>query len=128
MISLSPKHMILFSVFILFSPLQTVTTITSKKLVQPDDPRITQLLATNYGCYKQKNPRQFSFTRVQKCIQAPPESENTRTLASVFFPAKDFRCSATVQNVQTNRVFCVQGAHTNKIDRNVWFCILTPCD
>ena len=80
--------MILFSVRIIFSLVQTATTITSETLLQPDDRRFTQLVATHYDCSKQYNLRQSSLTRVQKCNKAPSETEYTRIFALVFIRAK----------------------------------------
>ena len=51
--------MISFSVKFVFSILQTATLITSELLIQPDDPRITQLLATQYDSSKQYSRRHF---------------------------------------------------------------------
>ena len=67
--------MILFSVLIIFSLLPTATTITHENLVQLDDPRVTQLIATHYDCSEQYNLRHVTFTRVQKCTQAPSQIE-----------------------------------------------------
>ena len=84
-------------------------------MIQPDDPTITQLLATHYDCSKQYNLRQFSLTRVQKCTQTDSEIEYTRTYALVVNRPKAkklkiFRRSATIQKT---RVFCAQGAQDN---------------
>ena len=65
--------MILFSVIFFSFLLQTVNT--SKRLIQADDPRITQLLASHYDCWKQYNLKQFSLTRVRKCTQVYSEIE-----------------------------------------------------
>ena len=113
MILLSAKTMISLSVIVHFSSVQIADAITSENLIETNDPRITQLLATHYDCSIQYNLRQFSLTWVQKCTQAPSEKEFTGNFASVFIRAKvkkikAFRCSATIQKT---RVFCVQGAH-----------------
>ena len=47
------KFLFLFSVTLNFSLLQMADAITSEKNFQPDDVRITQLLATHYDCSKQ---------------------------------------------------------------------------
>ena len=52
--------MILFCVVFNFSSLQIADAITSENLIPPDDPRITQLLATQYDGSKQYNLGQFS--------------------------------------------------------------------
>ena len=39
---------------------------TTDKLFHPDDPKITQPLATQYDCSKLYIMRQFSLVRVQK--------------------------------------------------------------
>ena len=58
--------MILFSVILHFSLLQIADANTSEKLVQPDDPRITQLLATHNDRSKQYQLRQCSLNRLQE--------------------------------------------------------------
>ena len=71
----SLKAGILFSLKSFSSSQQIVHAITSENLVQPDDPRKTQLLANRYDFSKQYNLRQFSWTRVPKGTQAPSEIE-----------------------------------------------------
>ena len=105
--------MLLLSVKFNFSSLQIADAITCENLIQPDDPRINQILATHYGCSKQYNLIQFSSIRVQNSTRAPSEIEYTTTFASVIIRAKAkiikaSRCSATVQK---NRIFCAEGAH-----------------
>ena len=85
--------------------------MTHENLIHPDDPRIIQLLATQYDCCEQFNLGKFGTTWTQKCTQAPSEIEDFRALASVFIRAKAgrtkaFGCSATIQKA---RVFCAQG-------------------
>ena len=95
------KSVIFFSVFLFFSLHQTTSTITSEELFQLDDPRTTQLLATQCDCSKRHNVTQFSSICVQKVTQASHEIESPRTFASVFVRAKTdqneaFRCSSII--------------------------------
>ena len=46
-----------FSVIMNFFLLKTAITLTSEIIVQPDDPWITLLIATQYDCSKQYNLR-----------------------------------------------------------------------
>ena len=57
--------MVSLSVIFDFPILQIADAITCENLLQPDDPRITQLLATHYDNSKRYNLRLFSPTRVQ---------------------------------------------------------------
>ena len=58
------KSMLFFYVVFNFSTPQIADPITSEKLTQPEGHRITQVLAPQYDCSKQYNPRQFTLTRV----------------------------------------------------------------
>ena len=58
---------IIFAVILYFSLLQSAITINSEFLIQPDDRRITQLLATYYDCSNQYEMQQLILIRVQKC-------------------------------------------------------------
>ena len=55
LIFFSAKTMRSLYIIFSFSSLQTVDAITSEYLIQPDDPRFAQLLATHYDCSKQYN-------------------------------------------------------------------------
>ena len=116
--------MVLFSVRYFFSSLQIANAISSEKLIRTDDSWLTQLLATHNDCSEQYNMKQISLTPAQKCTQAPPEIEYTRSFASVFIRPKaenfkPFRCSATIEK---NRIFFAQVSHYNwyRHDRMDW--------
>ena len=105
--------MILFSVVLLLYLLQIAATMTSENLMQLDDPRITQLLFTQFESSKHYNVTQFSSTWVQKNTQALPEIRHNKTFASAFIGAnakriESFRCSATIQKTRVN---FARGAH-----------------
>ena len=123
------KAVILFSVKLFFFLLQTINTITPEKLIQLNDLRIIQLLATLYDCSEQYNPRHFSVTRVHKWNQAPSANEYTRTFASVYIHAKvtrvkTFRCCARFKKL----VYFVSNVHMTKfINMVVWIGILILC-
>ena len=118
------KSVLLFSVIFSFPSLQIADANTSKKLIQPDDPRINKLLATHYDCSEQYILSQFSLTWVQKCTLALFENENTRTFASsnIRFKAKSFKYFRYSELVQKNIKFCVQCAHHKwyRDDRMDW--------
>ena len=129
MICLSVKSMILLSVNLSFSLLQIAHAITSKNLCQPDAPRFTRLLVTQYDCFKQYNFSDFNLTGLQKCNQALSSIEFTRKFAFVFIRAKlkrteTFFCS---KNTQKNRVFPLRVHIPNGIDTNVWIGTPIPC-
>ena len=120
MIIFSEKSMLLLSVIFNFLSVQIADAIASQNLTQLYDPRITQLLGSQYDCSKQYNLRKFSLTREQKCSQVPAEKECTRRTVSVFIRAKVkrmkvFRCSVTVQE---NGNFCAQTAHDRYYRQN----------
>ena len=122
------ESMILLSVIFNFSSQQIADAISPKNLLQPADPRFTQLLAGHSDSSKQYNLKQFSWKWLQKCTQAPSEIENTRTISYVFLRAearwiKIFRCSATVQK---NRLPFVLKVHIiSDINMTVWIGIVT---
>ena len=98
-----------------FALLEFVSTITSKNSILPDDPTITQFLATFYDSSKQYNPRHLSLPRVRERSQAPSEIYYSRIIDSVFIRVKAkrtkaFLCSATIHKTGE---FCAQGAHRN---------------
>ena len=99
--------------------------IISEDINQPEDPRITQLLATNYDRSKQTNLRQFRLFRERKLNQSRSEIKYIRTFVSVFIHAKPrrnkaFCCSATNQKT---RVFCPQSSHSKKLFLIIWIGI-----
>ena len=118
------KPNILFSIIVIFSLIQTATTITSESFIQLHDPKINQLLAAEYDCSKQYSLKQFSLNQEQKCTQTPSAIEFTRTFASVYVRAEAkrarvLRCSATIQKTCVSPA---QGAHYKKYthDRIDW--------
>ena len=81
--------MTLFSVRLILSLLQKILTINSVNLVQHDDLRVTQILATHSYSLKNFKLRQYSLTRVQKYrTPVPSEIEFFRTFASVYVCAR----------------------------------------
>ena len=113
------KSTVFFSIVLMFSGPQTAHAITSENLFQLADSRLTQFLATHCDCSKQNNPRQFSWTRVQRLTQVPSEIECTRRFAAVFVHAKakrikTFCCYATIEKT---KVFCAEGAF-GKVERH----------
>ena len=79
----------LSSLFLVFSQIPS-----SSDHVDPNDPHISDLLVSHYGCSKQHNLRQFSLTRVQPCAQAPSAFESTRAIVNVFVRTKAKRLKA----------------------------------
>ena len=69
------KSMILLSVILNSSLLKLADAFLSESLMQLDDPRITQLLATHSDCSKQYKLKQFSLTRSKNFTLAPTEIE-----------------------------------------------------
>ena len=78
----------LFPLTLYFFLLQTAITIISENLSQLANPKITHLLATHHDTSKQYNLPQFSLIGVQKNTQAPSQTGDTPTFASVFIVAK----------------------------------------
>ena len=82
MVIFSLKSTILSSIIIKFSLLQIADAITSGTLIQPENPRFTQLLFTQYDFSKQYKLVQSSLIRVQNCTQACSEIEVAKIFAS----------------------------------------------
>ena len=120
--------MVLSTVFSDFLLLQTANTITSATSRQPDDPRITQLLATHYGYSKQYSQGQFSRIRVRNGTQAPCETEYTRTLTSAFVRAKvKKKLLGALQLIKTIDPLLLKEDIPKGVDMILWIVILTPC-
>ena len=60
-----------FNTFPIILPYLYLCNSTTKNIVEPNDPHISELLVSHYGCSKQNNLLHFSLTRVQICEQAP---------------------------------------------------------
>ena len=121
--------MILLSLVLVFSFLQSGHTTTSENLVQPDDPRVTRLQTTQSGCSEQNNLRPFSLTRVQKCTEVNSANDYNRTFASVFVRAKAKRLKlfAALQLFKKLEYFLLKMLRINGINIIRWTGILTPC-
>ena len=101
---------------------------SSAVIVEPNIPHISDLLVSHYDSSKRYILREFSFTRVQPCAQAPSALESTR--ANVFVRAKAKRleawtCEAYVKRknfvfTQTDNNYCRHDAtdyHQSTIER-----------
>ena len=129
LIFFSAKTMNSFSIIFNFSSLQTVDAITSEYLIQPDDPRFAQLLATHYDCSQQYNRRQFSLTRVQKCTQTASEVKILEHLLLYLFvlKRKELKPFAILQLFKRIESFVLKVHIINGIHMTVWFGILNLC-
>ena len=83
-----------FNILLIFPIFLCLCNSTTKIIVEPNDPHISDLLVSHYGCSKQNNLRQFSLTRVETCEQAPSSLNYTRVIANVYVRAKAKRLIA----------------------------------
>ena len=89
--------MSLFSVILSFSSLQTASTITSERIIQPDDLKFTQLIATQHDCSKQYNLRQFNLIRVKNCIRLPLNADEHLLLSLFVLKRKQLKVLTALQ-------------------------------
>ena len=92
-----------FITFLILLTLLCLCNSTNKKIIEPNDPHISDLSVSHYDCSKQNNLRQFMLTRVQTCEQAPSSLEYTRVIANVYVRSKAKRLTASTCEAYTKR-------------------------
>ena len=86
--STSEHYILSFSLLLKYFTLLILSLGSSSAIVEPNDPHVSDLLVSHYGCFKQYNLRQFSLTLVQPCAQTPSALESTFALANVYVRAE----------------------------------------
>ena len=121
------KTFLCFSVSSIFSLLQTALTMISQNLKQFDDPRFTQLLATQNDCSKQYILRIFFLAQVQKCTQAPAGIVYTTNFLLCLFvlKRKSLKVFAALQPFKKLVSFVLVVNISSNIDKIVWISMLT---
>ena len=101
--SLVLKIPLSFNPFLILLTFLCLCNSTTKNIVEPNDPQISDLLVSHYNCSKRKHFRQFSLTRDQTCEQAPSSLDDTRVIADVYVRAKAKRLTAWICEAYTKR-------------------------
>ena len=92
-----------FNTFLLLSTFLCLCNSTTQKIVQPNDPHISDVLVSHYSCSNQKNLLQFILTRFQTCEQAPSSLEYTLVIANLYVRGKAKRSKAWTCEAYTKR-------------------------
>ena len=121
--------MILFSVIFKFSMLQIADAVTSEMSIQPVDPWITQLLATQFVCSILYILRQFGLTWCRRVLILPTKLSEVELLVLYFFLLKRKELKSFPALQPFRRLMCfVPKVHMVKIiDRIVWIGELILC-
>ena len=71
-----------------------VDTTNPENHISEQDPKILNLMVSQYDCAKQNNLGKLSLLNVVPCKQAPSDIQHTRTQATVYVRAKAKRIKA----------------------------------
>ena len=92
------------------------STVSHDDIVESNDPHISVLHVSFYGCSKQHNIRQLNAIRVQPCSQARSSLDSTRASTNVFVSAKSKRNEAWTCEayLQSEKVVCAQSEYKHQ--------------
>ena len=100
-----------------------ITPSDTENYLPSDNPSITNLMVSHYGCAKQHNLRHFNLRNVKQCTEAPSDIKHASVKARVYVRAeakriKAFKCVAYAKK---ERNICFQGSvKYGRVDRTVW--------
>ena len=100
-----------------------ITLSDTENYLPSDDPNITNLMVSHYGCAKQHNLRQFNLLNVKQCTEALCDIKYASDKARVYVRAKAKRIKAfkCVAYAKKERKICFQGSvKYRRVDRTVW--------
>ena len=83
-ITLYITNLILHLHFFNFTFSIPITPSDTEKYLPSDNPNITNLMVSHYGCAKQHNLRQFNLLNVKQCTEAPFDIKHPSVKARIY--------------------------------------------
>ena len=114
---------VLHSIILPFTLTIPITPTTTENYLQLDDPNFTNLMVSHYDCEKQRYLRQYNFSNVKQCTEAPSNIQHASVKARVYVRAKAKRIKTykCVAYAKKERKICFQSSVKNRrVDITVW--------